>query len=134
VLTSHQSEYDSSDTDTDGNSNALPLIKMTEEEVAAIRVDYRYIRLPGFSKDPQKLVGGVSYSTETRTIRITRKELRKLKRIRAKTPAGSSSLDRYDDMPKGSSKGLARNLAREVLKAKAKLAREREREQQQTTY
>jgi len=127
VLTSHQSEYDSSDTDTDGNSNALPLIKMTEEEVAAIRVDYRYIRLPGF-------VGGVSYSTETRTIRITRKELRKLKRIRAKTPAGSSSLDRYDDMPKGSSKGLARNLAREVLKAKAKLAREREREQQQTTY
>ncbi|CAM6001946.1 unnamed protein product [Sphagnum balticum] len=88
--------------------------------------DYRSIRLPGFSKDPQKLVGGVSYSTETRKIRITRKELRKLKKIRAKTPAGSSSLDRYDDMPKGSSKCLARNLARDVLKAKAKLARERE--------
>jgi hypothetical protein len=132
VLTSHQPEYESSDTDTDtdtdGNSNALPLIKMTEEEVEAIRVDYRYIRLPGFSHDPQKLVGGVSYSTESRTIRITRKELRKLKRIRAKTPAGSSSLDRYDNMPKGPSKGLARNLARDVVKAKAKLAREQEQQ------
>ncbi len=123
MLTSHQPEYESSDTETEGNSNLLPLIKMDEEEIEAIRVDYRYIRLPGFSKDPQKVVEGVSYSTKTRTIRITRKELRKLKKIRAKTSAGSSSLDKYDDMHKGASKCLARNLVADVLKAKA---RERE--------
>jgi hypothetical protein len=31
-------------------------------------------------------------------------------------------------MPKGPSKGLARNLARDVVKAKAKLAREQEQQ------
>jgi hypothetical protein len=91
---------------------------MTEYELFQIRVDYLLIkeRYAFWKDEDREEKYGLSWSNISRGVRITQRELQRLKKVRAAN--GGKSVDHYDPLDQAASDGTEIRLADAVRNAR----------------